>query len=417
MKETNHRITIFVCLLLSVQFFVSLTFLHFLCAPIIEDDAPGYLSLAYNLLKSGFFSVDGFNPAYFRVPGYPIFLAVILSVFGNLYVVCIIQVILNMCSALLLYKAVLIYTKNTPLSIIAMFIFCLDSNIYVYAAAILTETLFVFLMSLTLYYFLLWRENPNRLFPFMGMSLSIMAGLLVKAVIMYLVLLICLALIVSMCFKKTTARHAMLYTTLLVAVFGGWSFRNYLHSGHFIYTTIRNTQLFRWDARFLMSQTEGVSEEEADMFFDRTLEAQLSGQNDLNEVDISLLEKKIGHNYIFSHFLEYLKMNLKGLARLMIGPGRTYVNRLFTTPFLNHIAMYGGIAYIATLWLLYAVGLLLHIKKPGFVNIIFFLCIGYFAAAHASLGYSRYRLTLIPFLIAGVIFLWQRMFERYVRLP
>ena len=88
----------------------------------------------------------------------------------------------------------------------------------------------------------------------------------------------------------------------------------------------------------------------------------------------------------------------------MLGPGRTYVNKLFTTPFPNHIVMYGSVSYLAVLWLLYTAGLLLHIKKPGFVNIMLFLCVGYFAAAHASLGYSRYRLTLLPFLIAGVIF-------------
>jgi 4-amino-4-deoxy-L-arabinose transferase-like glycosyltransferase len=391
-----------------------LAVLRFLGAPVIEGDTPGYLSLARNLLESGFFSTDGVNPAYFRTPGYPTFLAVILGIFDNLYLVCIIQVILNMCSAILLYKSALIYTKNALLSILALLIFCLELNLYIYAATILTETLFVFLMTLTLYCFLLWRENPDGLFSFAGMSLSIMAGLLVKPAIMYLAVLICIALIAAACLKKITARHAMLYTILFAVVFGGWSFRNYLHSGHFVYTIIRNVQLFRWDAKLLMSRVEGVSEEEADVFFDRALEERLNGRNDLNEVDISLFEKKIGYDYIFAHFPEYVKQNLKGLANLMIGPGRIYINLLFTEPFLSRIVMYGSIAYLAVLWLLYAAGLLLNIRKPGFVNIMLFLCVGYFAAAHASLGYSRYRLTLMPFLVAGVIFLWRKTFERYV---
>jgi hypothetical protein len=164
-------------------------------------------------------------------------------------------------------------------------------------------------------------------------------------------------------------------------------------------------------ARLLMSRIEGVSSEEADMFFDRTLEERLNGRNDLNGVEISLLEKKIGYDYIFAHFPEYLKMNLEGLATLMIGHGNT------VNTYLNYIVRYGSIAYLATLWLLYAVGLLLHIRKPEFVNIILFICIGYFAAGHASLGYSRYRLTLFPFLIAGVIFLWQKTFERIIAAP
>jgi 4-amino-4-deoxy-L-arabinose transferase-like glycosyltransferase len=417
MRKTNHMTTVFICLILTVQFFISVRVLYLSGAPILTPDSYGYLSLARNLLGGGFFSIDGSNPAYFRTPGYPVFLAAILGVYDNLYLVCVIQVVLNICSAILLYKSVRIYTKNALLAIIAIFMFCLEFNVYVYAATILTEPLFVFLMTLTLYCFLLWRENPDRLLSFMGMSLSIMAGLLVKPAVMYLALLISLALVAAACFKKTTARHAMLYTALLVAVFWGWSFRNYLHSGHFIYTTIRNTQLFRWDARLLMSQAEGISSDEAGMLLDRALEARINGRNDLNEVDISFLEKNIGYDYIFAHFPEYLKMNLKGLATMMIGPGRSYMNILFTTPSMNRVVRYGSIAYLIVLWLLYAVGLLLHTRKPGFVNIILFLCIGYFAAAHALVGYSRYRLTLFPFLIAGIIFLWQKTFERILAAP
>jgi len=412
MDRTKKRICVF--LVLTVQLLVSLLFLKLLHAPVLEGDTGSYLHPAYNLLKSGFFSEDGIHAMYFRVPGYSIFLATILAIFNNLYIVCIIQVILNICAALLIYKSVLLYTKNELLPFIAMILFCLEINLYLYAATILTETLFLFLIALSLYLFCLWRQEPERLAPFLGLSLAIMASLLVKPAIMYLALLVCIVLVFAACFKKIALKHAVVYIVLFAAVFGGWSFRNYMHSGHFVYSTIRHIQFYRWDAQILMADIEGISNDEVAEIFAQKLEEKVNGKSGLNEVDTGLLSREIGNEYIFAHFADYFKMNVIGLATLLVGPGRFYINQLFTDPVINRLVMLSTAGYIFLLEVLYATGILINTKKKKLmlVDIVLLLCIGYFAVAHASLGYSRYRLTFYPLLAAGVVFLWKDIIEQ-----
>ena len=410
--KTNKRVCVF--LVLIVQLIVSLLFLKLLHAPVFEPDTNSYLYPAYNLLKIRFFSADGVNAMYYRVPGYSIFLAAILGIFNDLYVVCIMQIILIMGAAFLIYKSVLLYTKNELLSLIAMILFCLEINLYIYAAAILTEILFLFLITLSIYLFCLWRQEPKRLAPFFGLSLAVMASLLVKPAMIYLAFLICIVLVFAVCFKKISLKHVFVYMALFVIVFGAWSFRNYIHSGHFVYSTIRNVQFYQWDAQILMVNIEGISEDEVAKIFAQKLEEKVNGRSGLNEVDIGLLQKKIGNEYIFTHFFDYFKMNTLGLTILLVGPGRFYINQLFSNQVIRRLIELSTSGYLVLLEILYTAGILINIKrkKLTFVDLVLLLCIGYFAVGHASLGYSRYRLTLYPLLVAGVAFLWQDIFER-----
>src|ERR1700691_6620309 len=61
--------------------------LLFLLLPLsLDDDTATYTELAHNWFRHGvygFFNGHGIEPSLVRLPGYPLFLGVIFSVFGN----------------------------------------------------------------------------------------------------------------------------------------------------------------------------------------------------------------------------------------------------------------------------------------------------------------------------------------------
>jgi hypothetical protein len=166
-----------VCLALAIR----LTFA--LAMPSDEpDDGRMYSLFAHNIIANGVYSNDEeapFNATYVRVPGYPLFLAAIYSVFGdgNNTAVRVVQALLDTCTCLLVALVALTWSprawdtdrrQRAALAALALAAVC--PFVAIYVTTILTETLACTLgMGVLLCASLALRDGgPRRLWALTG---------------------------------------------------------------------------------------------------------------------------------------------------------------------------------------------------------------------------------------------------------
>ncbi|MGI8468172.1 MAG: ArnT family glycosyltransferase [Pyrinomonadaceae bacterium] len=146
---------------LFIAFIFSLTLAaHIFFAVALANDEPNdgklYAQMAKNLLEQNVFSAESappFTPTIIRLPGYPLFLAGIYSIFGhdNNTAARVVQGIFNTATCLLIALLALNWTANEKLKRrafwLAYFLAALCPFTAIYAATILTETLTIFLLA------------------------------------------------------------------------------------------------------------------------------------------------------------------------------------------------------------------------------------------------------------------------------
>ena len=126
----------------------------------LASDAAGdglvYAQAARNILEQGVYSTDTeapFAPTLIRVPGYPLFLAAVYSIFGheNNMAVRIVQAVFDTGTCVLIALLAFLWTEDEERkrknALLAFILVVLCPFIVIYAAMILTETLTTFLMT------------------------------------------------------------------------------------------------------------------------------------------------------------------------------------------------------------------------------------------------------------------------------
>lgn len=130
-------------------------FIHIACvdpSPIREADSFGYLNDAKALVHHFTTPSEIFKPGLYRTPGYPFFLAIFHFVYNlPLLSIIFLQFILNILTALVVFKTVSLSDRQTGL--LSAAIVLLDLPTTIYSSMILTESLYVFVLSLFLYAF------------------------------------------------------------------------------------------------------------------------------------------------------------------------------------------------------------------------------------------------------------------------
>ncbi len=126
----------------------------------LANDDPGdgvvYARLARNLLEQGVYSTDAeapFTPTLIRLPGYPLFLAGVYSIFGqeNNTAVRIVQAVFDTGTCVIIGLIAFLWTgdeeRKRKKGLLAFLLAALCPFIVIYTATILTETLTTFLMA------------------------------------------------------------------------------------------------------------------------------------------------------------------------------------------------------------------------------------------------------------------------------
>lgn len=145
----------------------------------LQNDSTAYLDLAANLLRHGaFVATTGstLTPEVYRTPGYPVFLALFQMIFGSQPVVPVVitQIILDCASVVLVTLVARRLFDSERIGVISGLLVAVNPNQIISSGTLLTETLFCFLMIVTLW-LAIWSLKQG------DWKLAVAAGLVMAA--------------------------------------------------------------------------------------------------------------------------------------------------------------------------------------------------------------------------------------------
>lgn len=185
-------------------------------------DGAQYLKYAENLLSLHAYTFDGINPSCGRAPGYPIFLALFLGVFGNITLVYPTQLLLLFLAYLILYsmfKPVLTGWQGVGLIAFLTALW----PVTLLGPVLQTEALFIFLTCASLLFLgrTLRRRRTFDLIMFAGLSTF---SAYVRPVTMLFVFFAATVLFLT---RRIGWRQALLMMILTAGILAPWTYRNW----------------------------------------------------------------------------------------------------------------------------------------------------------------------------------------------
>ena len=218
-----------------------------------HEDQALYINLGQNMAQTGEFLKivgDGYTTDWVtsRVPGYPQFLAVIYTLFGeNNMAVVWVQVIIDSLTCVVIgLIAESIVSRGF---LIAGLISAINLNMIILSGMILTDTLFLFLFSLFILFAFNYLKHLTKLQLFLAVSFLSLATL-VRSVSYFLIILLLLLLIFELVRRKVKLKQ-ILYTVLIylipvVIALGPLHHRNYDKYNSFLLVSQGGKHTLKW---------------------------------------------------------------------------------------------------------------------------------------------------------------------------
>lgn len=398
----------------------------------LYPDSSTYDEPARALLKTGRFAVNPDHPEspmIVRTPGYPLFIAAHYLIFGiNLRPILITQILLSVIPIVVIFLLCL-RLRGPRAALIAAILMALEPISFVYAPALLTDSLFMMLMALiaaTGILLIQAGEKEMRWAWLLGLAIALSAHL--RPINYYLIGPALAGMVIVKRLQGRPARRLMGLAAALAApwivLVGGWQLRNAAVAGTTEFSAIQSVNLLHYRAAGVIALRDGVTFEEAQKFvkaeFDqgemtpaeryRTYRREalkilrehpgltLTTMSDglklllLNTPDIGL-KSYIGQNIEVSPYQHWREMTLKQFYDNWIrrNPGKLFLNIFFLSPVSD--LLYLGVLFVpwrrwrnlareAVTIHLFLVGLLLYLSLIS-------------AGPEANF---RFRLALIPVL-------------------
>jgi 4-amino-4-deoxy-L-arabinose transferase-like glycosyltransferase len=189
--------------------------------PVIRADAAKYYTLSYNLTKNGVYSLGKKFPLTKTTeitPGYPLFLASILSAASNFqefyYGTLYIQAILSTLTIVLIHFTFYKIVPWPALTCGILFI-SLSPHLIIYSGYVLTETLFTFLVALGLFFYKVsFNKESSVLYTITGIFWGL-AALTRPALLLFPIALLIFAWLFSNDRKSIFIKHAFIVCGVL----------------------------------------------------------------------------------------------------------------------------------------------------------------------------------------------------------
>lgn len=419
-----------------------------------SDDAAQYITGAISLIENGTFSRNGV-PDIVRTPGYPLFLVPGLISDHLLLVTVSLQIIISCLTVYLIFKSTNAIFDSTRAGIYACTLFALEPLSILHVGLIATETLFVFLVTLSLYFFVKHSIQGN-VFSILASSGSLAAAIYVRPAAYFLPIILLSLLLVS-AFRKTKRRslllrHATIFFICSVAFLGIWQFRNYIRTGYSGFSAITDMNAYFYIGAAILGEKKGISGgsqkvlmgwEDPQLYFSLHPE-----QRFWTEADLWEWRRSEALRIITDDPLIFFRLTAKGIVYTMFEPGVKWGYALiFPGAFsgasitqsssqsrvgevLYHftslsickdppLILWGSIVLfglLITYFVLFAVGLVMCHPERRFAIVMLIITAAYFLIIPFNIGYSRFRLPAMPMICIlagwGLFILEHRIFGR-----
>jgi len=391
---------------------------------IIFSDAAGYHRLALNILDTGSFSDLGDLGAN-RTPGYPLFVSIIYFIFGvKPWVVLFFQVLLNIVSLIMVYKlGKIMFSKK--IAIIAAVLFAIDPHQILYTTTLLTETLFVTIFLVSIFFLIYGLNNKKILFLILS-SLFLGFATLIRPISQFFPAIVLLVILI---YPKIgwalRLRTSIYYILIFLFTISPWLYRNYSKFGYASLSSIQGESLLFWFVSYTEVERTGKSIDQVRKEFSQKAKESGADENG-NPFYNSKIYSEIAIEYLKTNWPDYISRHLKGTINLYISIGTKGILKklglkssdlnfdLYNSPnifkmiigFIKSKSLIeiliglsiGGfllICYTSFIW-----GCINMTKdKKYFYLIIFIAIIAYFLILLGVFGSNRYKVPITPFYI------------------
>lgn len=285
----------------------------------LRPDSPSYTELAANFNKYRVFSRSAQEPRFpetFRTPGYPLFLSVHFIFSEDPRWPALTQILLDSGTAVIVALCSGFLTAH-PLGWAAGLLYALDPMAAAHSPLILSETLFTFLLALSLYALLragsLARGKESLLSGFcLGLAT------LTRPVSFYLWIFLVPAL--WLLWGRRKLKSLLLYAAAAALIPGLWCARNYTHFGHFNLSSLPGINLFYYEAPAVKSGLDKVSFAQAF----KQLDADFSAEHPILPLS-PFEESRMRWNYARGVLEQYpitvFRLHLVTGFKMLFGPG------------------------------------------------------------------------------------------------
>lgn len=371
----------------------------------IEKDAKVYENIAINIMERQVISKQldqPHSPTIARVPGYPVFLTIVFSLFGkeNQIAVFIIQSSLSFILVLIISKLLLKVTHNLFLSKIYCILAITFIPFHAHNPLLLRETLVAFLLGIQTYLmFYCITTKKNKYVVGLGIlhfiTVMVSPRMLLFPILFYFLCLFCYPL-------KTVTRWVLIHFAIFFILIAPWAYRNYTLTNSFILTDVSAAGISLWAGTMYTGKgwypnnAKNVSEEEK-------LEYSRFYTTDLIErINVDNIFKKKALANIRNDPVGMVKMTIKKIYYLWVS---SYLKLLGGNelPTMNLLFVKVGAFLIILTYLgLACVGMVNIMISHVFFLIIFSIPF-YFTGIHSILWpLNRYVIPAWPFLMVFV---------------
>lgn len=410
-------------------------------------DSYEYVALAETMLSNGRFALSPtVSPETFRTPAYPLFVAGILAITKNIVFVPIAQIILVAFSTALIFLiGARFYTSGIGLA--AAILFAIDPSVFVNSSVSMTETLFVFVLLLSIYVLCM----HERLSTWCVFSVGILIGIL--ALTRPLGLYIFPFIVVWLLWKgrenwRQSFKISGIFLAGIFLIVAPWMARNYEYSGHMAISSIGVYNFLFYNINDFEYERTGVSK--VAIQADILNQMSASDSDDLRSLTFSGREAAVASKYLFAHPFAYATFHLLSMIPFYIGSSidsTTYAvysrgalkGTLSPDINVSSLILHGKYraAFVALtddplvlierfVWIIlciasfWTVVVSVYRRKANVsVVILFFTLIIAFGILTGPVSYPRYRLPAEPFIfilgVAGIMLVARYIKEVYSR--
>jgi 4-amino-4-deoxy-L-arabinose transferase-like glycosyltransferase len=399
---------------------------------LLSEDQMGYIQLAQQLPISGFL---GLSPE--RVPGYPLFISSIYSIFGeSVWNIISIQILLDSVSCVVIaLMAKSLFVKGFW---IAGVLSAINLNMVILSVSLLTDTLFLFLFILFLFSLLQYLQNElTKCLVLLVLFISL--ATLVRPSSYYLLPILLIGLVSWRLWHRDTilkiGKLVILYLVIVGVLLGSIHQRNYQQYGSTALVSQTGTHLLGWivPATYQYSG-QGSYQEGQKLARERLVSALQRDQLEVlspNPFESSSYQANVGKDVLFElGFLNALKAWVVGSTINLLAPSVAYAPALramehpsfyetkgsgIVEKLFNYIKNSNGFLYLSILavdtiisvifTMLALIGVFKMISAlPPITVTTLLLLVGYFLAITGPIIGVKYRLPIEPILTLFVTY-------------
>ena len=404
---------------------------------LFTEDQTLYIKLAQQFPDSGFL---GLTPE--RMPGYPLFIASIYSIFGEvMWNVILIQILLDSISCIMIATiAHLLFDKGFW---IAGVLSSINLNMVILSSTFLPDTLFLFLFILFLFSFSQYLQNKNIRWFFL-LTLFISLATLVRPSSYYLLPILLIGLVGWRLWERDTvikiSKLVALYLLVVGTLLGSIHQRNYQQYGSIALASNTGSHLLNWVVPATYQYSGQGSYQEGQKLAREKLAFVL--QNDhlerlpSNPFASSSYQANVGKELLFEFgFMNILKAWVVGSTINLLAPSVAYAPALRAMEhpsfyeakgagtfekLINYIKNTSGFLYLSilavgtiisiTFTMLALIGVFKMISAlPPITTTTLLLLVGYFFAITGPIIGVKYRLPIEPILTLFVTYFLNRI--------